>query len=119
MARLLAPLKLLRVLCVEFHRRAEEAGLPRPLELGLLVQGKKYQLEITREGARAVSRRIGRSYLELNVADFTRLVLGQVRWDRALSEGRVRASTVLAAEAGRVLFPRLPLWHPPLDGLLA
>jgi len=119
MARLLAPLKLLRVLCVEFHRRAEEAGLPRPLELGLLVEGKKYQLEITRESARAVSRRIGRSYLHLNVADFTRLVLGQVQWDRALSEGRLKASTALAAEAGRVLFPHLPLWRPPFDGLLA
>jgi len=119
MARLLAPLKLLRVLCVEFHRRAEETGLPRPLELGLLVEGKKYELEITRQSARAVSRRIGRSYLQLNVADFTRLVLGQVQWNRALSEGRIRASTALAAEAGRVLFPRLPLWHPPFDHLLA
>ena len=89
------------------------------MELGLLVDGKKFQLEITRQGARAVSRRVGRSYLDLNVADFTRLVLGQLHWDRALAEGRLTASTALAGEAGRVLFPRLPLWRPPFDDLLA
>jgi len=119
MARLLDPLKLLRRLCGELARRAEEAGVPRPLELGLLVDGKKYQLEITRQGARAVSRRLGRSYLRLNVADFTRLVLGQLDWPRALSEGRLEVSTGLAREAGPLLFPRLPLWRPPLDDLLA
>lgn len=119
MARLLDPLKLLRRLSGEFHRRAEEAGLPRPVELGLLVDGKKYQLEITRQGTRVVSRRLGRSYLRLNVADLTRLVLGQLDWQRALDEGRLEASTALAREAGPVLFPRLPLWRPPLDDLLA
>jgi predicted N-acetyltransferase YhbS len=119
MARLLDPLRLLRGLCGELARRAEEAGLPRPLELGLLVEGKKYLLEITRQGARAVSRRLGRSYLRLNVADFTRLLLGQLDWQRAQSEGRVDFSTGLAREAGPALFPRLPLWRPPLDDLLA
>ena len=119
MARLLDPLKLLRRLCPEFHRRAEAAGLARPLELGLLVDGKKFRLDFTRQGARAVSRRLGRSYLSLNVADFTRMVLGQLHWDRALNEGRLSASTDLAREAGRVLFPRVPLWRPPFDDLLA
>ena len=119
MARLLEPLKLLRLLCGEFHRRAEEADLPRPLELGLLVDGRKYRLEVTRQGARAVSRRLGRSYLQLNVADFTRLVLGQFDWSGAIKEGRLEASTAVAKEAGRALFPRLPLWRPPFDDLQA
>ncbi len=119
MTRLLAPLKLLRLMCGEFSRRADEAGLVRPLELGLLVEGKKYRLEITPRHARAVSRRIGRSYLQLNMSDFTRLLLGQLHWDRALAEGRLTASTALAREAGRVLFPRLPLWCPPFDDLPA
>lgn len=119
MARLLDPLKLLRRLCGEFERRREAADLPQPLELGLLVDDKKYQIELAREGARAVSRRIGRHYLQLNVADFTRMVLGQLDWDVAVAEGRLAASTTLAAQAGRALFPSLPFWRPPLDDLEA
>jgi len=117
MARLLDPLKVLRGLCGELHRRAEEAGLSRPLELGLLVDGKKYQLELTREQTRAVSRRIGRSYFRLNVADFTRLVLGQLDWERAWAEGRIEASTGVARDVGPLLFPNVPFWRPPLDDM--
>ncbi|OHB80666.1 MAG: hypothetical protein A2V98_00110 [Planctomycetes bacterium RBG_16_64_12] len=119
MVKLLSPVKLLRALAGELHRRAEEAQLARPLELGLLVDGKKYRLAIHRDRVEAVGRNIGRSYLRLNVADFTRLVLGHFDWDEALADGRVEPSTNLALEAGRVLFPPLPLWLPPLDNLPA
>lgn len=119
MAKLLSPVKLLRRLSGEFHRRAEAADLPRPMELGLLVDGKKYRLVLNRQGVRAVTRNVGRDYLQLNVADFTRLVLGHLEWGRALGDGRVEASTAPALEAGRVLFPQLPLWHPPFDDLPA
>ena len=118
MARLLDPVGLLRHLCGEFSRRAEAAGLARPLELGLLVDGRKYQIELGTQAVRAVENHLGRSYLRLNVADFTRLVLGQLDWDRACSEGRLAPSTVLASEAGRALFPMMPLWRPPLDDLM-
>ncbi len=53
------------------------------------------------------------------MADFTRLVLGQLDWDQALAEGRLEPSTALARQAGQVLFPPLPLWRPPLDDLMA
>jgi GNAT superfamily N-acetyltransferase len=119
MARLLDPLGLLRAIAPELHRRAEAAGLHRPAELGLLVDGRKYRLVLTRQGVKAVSRSIGRSYLQLNVADFTRLLLGQLDWDKAVREKRLEVSTQIAAEAGRVLFPPLPLWRPPLDDLLS
>jgi predicted N-acetyltransferase YhbS len=114
MARLLDPLGLLRVLCSVFVQRAAEAGLARPMELGLLVDGQKYQVEIAGRG-RATVGALGRSYLRLNVADFTRLVLGQLDWDRALEEDRVVPSTDLARDAARVLFPPLPFWRPTLD----
>jgi hypothetical protein len=119
MARLLDPLGLLHHMAAEFNRRADAAGIPRPLELGLLVDGRKCQIALGRKGAAIHSDRLGRSYLRLNVADFTRLVLGQLDWDRALGEGRVEPSTILAKEAGITLFPSLPLWRPPLDELTA
>ncbi len=118
MARLLDPLGLLRKLCCVFTERATEAGLARPVELGLLVDGRKYQIDIAGSG-RATADTLGRSYLRMNVADFTRLVLGQLDLDRAVLEGRVEPSTALALEAARVLFPRLPYWRPLLDDLLA
>ena len=43
------------------------------------------------------------------------LVLGQLDWDAAIGDGRLECSTGLAAEAGRALFPALPLWRPPWD----
>ncbi len=117
MMRVLNPQKLLQRLCGELYGRVVEAQLPRPLGLGLLVDGEKYQLEIGRDAVKASSQRIGRSYLRLGNADFTRLVLGQLDWDAAVAEGRLECSTVLAQEAGRVLFPPIPLWHPPWDAL--
>ena len=114
MARLLDPLRLLKMLCGVFTQRATEAQLTRPLGLGLLVDGQKYQIDIAGSG-RVTADTMGRSYLRLNVADFTRLVLGQLDWDRALEEGCLVPSTSLALDAGRVLFPPLPFWRPILD----
>ena len=89
------------------------------MELGLLVEGRKCRLALSRSGVEAVGGNIGRSYLRMNVADFTRLVLGHLDWADALSDGRVQPSTNLALRAGRALFPKLPLWLPPLDNLPA
>ena len=62
---------------------------------------------------------IGRSYIKMNVADFTRMALGHLQWREALSSQRLEPSTKLAAKAGRVLFPRVPFWRPPFDDLHA
>jgi predicted acetyltransferase len=118
MARLLDPLALLQTLCGVFAQRANEAGLAKPVELGLFVEGRKFQIDIAGSG-RATADTLGRSYLRLNVADFTRLVLGQLDLDRAVEESRVEPSTALAHEAARVLFPSLPYWRPLLDDLMA
>ena len=115
MAQDLDPTLLLQRLCGEFCRRARRARLERPVELGILVEGQKHQIELSEHGAAVAPQRLGRSYLQLNVADFTRLALGQLDWDRATAEKRLQASTSLAQRVGRALFPRLPLWHPPLD----
>jgi len=119
MARLLDPPALLRRLGDELHRRADEARLPRPLDLGLWFDGTKLQLELRPDAMHVVPGRLGRSYLRMNVADLTRLVLGQLDWDTALGQGRVTASTALAQTAARALFPPLPLWYPPFDELTA
>jgi predicted N-acetyltransferase YhbS len=119
MMRLLDPLGLLRRLCGQFERRAADARLPHPFDLGLLVEGQKYQIELGRDSIGVTSQRVGRSYLRLNVADFTRLVLGQLDWDAAVADGRLECSTALASNAGRALFPSVLLWRPPWDDMPA
>jgi hypothetical protein len=117
MARLLDPLRLLRRLGAEFQRRAQQSDLRLPLELGLWVEGRKYQLDVTAEGVAVAARRLGPNYLRLNLADFTRLVLGQLDWRQALADGRLELSDTAVEATGRVLFPSFSLWRSPLDDL--
>jgi hypothetical protein len=119
MARLLDPVKLLRRQAAELCRRAAEADLPRSFELGFWVDDKKYRLSISRQAARIAAGSIGRSYIRMNVADFTRMLLGHLQWRQAVSDRRLQPSTKLAIRAGRALFPRVPFWRPPLDDLQA
>ncbi len=117
MVKLLDPIGFLRRLCPELHRRASDAALVRPCELGLVVEGRRHLLAVSRRSVKLLPRRTGRSYLRCNVAEFTRLVLGHVEVDEAVRLGRLQASTRMAVDVARVLFPRLPLWRPPLDDL--
>jgi predicted N-acetyltransferase YhbS len=117
MVKLLDPVRLFDALGGPLHRRAESARLALPAQLGFLVEGRKYQLQLDPDGVQARSGHLGRSYLRLDRADFTRLLLGQLDLRRALSEGRVCASTALAANTARALLPRHPFWRPPLDEL--
>ncbi|MBN2022091.1 MAG: GNAT family N-acetyltransferase [Pirellulales bacterium] len=117
MARLLAPMRLLRRLAPVLVERAVAAGLPRSFELGLTVDRRKFLLARRHDAMDVLAGRIGRSSLRLNVADFTRLVLGQLDWDEALASGRLAVSTALASRLGSALFPRSPWWRPPLDDL--
>jgi hypothetical protein len=119
MVRLLDPLELLRRLADQFDRRATEAGLRRPSDLGLMVDGRKYRLEFNRRGVAVESQHVGRSYLGLNTADLTRLLLGQLDFDAAVADGRIECSSALAREAGSILFPPLPFWRPLWDDLPA
>jgi GNAT superfamily N-acetyltransferase len=122
MARLLNPLAMLQAITPQIARRAFDAGLALPLELGFLVDGQPFQIklghsELGMQGACCSAEHIGRSYLKLNVADFTRLLIGQLDWQNAIAEGRVVPSTVLARQAALTLFPEHPFWRPSLDEL--
>ena len=59
----------------------------------------------------------GRRSVTLNGADFTRLVLGHLDLRAPQTAERVQASSAKAFEIAAALFPQLPLWTPPWDGL--
>lgn len=119
MVKLFDPLRFLEGLCPTLHERAKAASLPRPLELGLMLNGDKYQIAITRRGVRLEPGRLGRSYITCNTDQLTQLLLGHLNVKQSVAAERLQASTQVAIESASVLFPKLPFWLPPLDDLPA
>lgn len=119
MMKLLNPPALLRALAPSFTARACGAHIPRPVELGFVIDGRKLRLLLTRRGVRVGLNKTGRNYVTVGHADFTRLLLGHLSLAETVQAGRATCSTRLAQQVGSALFPRLPLWRPPLDELRA
>jgi len=117
MVKVFDPLALLETICGEVHRRAKAGGLALPVELGVLLDGKKFTLAIRQRSARLEPGKLGRSYLECSRSEFTQLILGHLNVEAAVETGRLHASTRVAVETAAILFPQLPLWQPPFDSL--
>lgn len=118
MVKLFNPLEFLRRLLPTLHLRAQSSGLRRPAELGLVVGEQRLRVIATRRSVKVQKGPPGRSLLKLSEADYTRLLLGHIDVPTAVAEKRLQATTRAAVEWATVLFPRLPLWHPPMDDLL-
>jgi predicted N-acetyltransferase YhbS len=119
LVKLFAPDAFLRRLRPQLLRRAKQARLELPCELGLNVDGAKCCLSVRRRGVGIKRGRLGRSYLECGHAEFVQLLLGHLNVHAAVAAGRLGASTRIAQQIAGVLFPGLPLWRPPLDYLRA
>lgn len=118
LARAPQPRKLLAALSGELHRRAGEATLDRPCELGLVIGDEKLCVQAAPRSVRVAADRMGRSYLRLGPDDLTRLLLGAIDVRKAVESGRVEASTKAAEDLAAALFPKLAVWPPPFEDLL-
>ncbi|MEQ8787565.1 MAG: GNAT family N-acetyltransferase [Pirellulaceae bacterium] len=119
MVKVLDPLRLVRRLADLLHQRAREAALTRPFELGVDCEGNRFCLVGTRRSVRIETGRLGRSYLTCSPSGLTQLLLGHHDASSALAAEHCTASTRTAETVAAALFPRLPLWYPPLDDLPA
>lgn len=131
MAKALHPRRLLALLGQAFADRLDAAAVERPMQLGLEIQGgaktgvthavevARMRLVFTSRGMKLAAGPLGRHYLTLRLRDLTPLVLGHFDVADLIAAGRLAPSTKAAAEHGRILFPRLAWWRPPLDDLLA
>jgi predicted acetyltransferase len=119
MVKVVDPLKFLAMIGPELEVRAKQAGLPREMELGLCVDGAKWRLVYTRRGMRVRGGSLGRSYLTMNRAEFTRLALGHGSVRETAFTGRIQPSTRTALDLAEALFPQLPLWRGVWDELAA
>jgi hypothetical protein len=117
MFKLLDPRELVHRLYPEFHSRARAAGLARPCEFGICIDGVPYRFVLTRRSARLV----GGDRRKIDVActrpQFTRLLTGQL--DGAPLDDQPRITHSAAAAALAVLFPRITSFRSPLDDLQA
>ncbi len=119
MANIFKPHRFLKLIHHDLGQRAKEAGLPRPCQLGLLVNGEKYRLSVSRRSAELVPGTLGRSYLKCSLYELNQLLLGHLDVREAIESGRLGVSTRVALEMADALFPRVPFCRPPWDDLLA
>ena len=119
MAKLLDPLDFLSQLLPQIFDRAKNAGLTLPTELGLQIGEMKLRLVVTRRSAKVERGKLGRSYITCGLQDLTPLFVGHLDAKALPPDGPWQCSTRTAAELANVLFPRLPLWRPPLDEISA
>jgi predicted N-acetyltransferase YhbS len=113
------PGRLLHSILPELARRAQGAGGPLPLELGLTVSDRRWLLHLEANRSRIEPDKLSRRHLTLTPAALVRLVLGHTGIDRATAEDGFESSTQTALEAARILFPIRPIWRSPLDSATA
>ncbi|MCA9209368.1 MAG: GNAT family N-acetyltransferase [Planctomycetales bacterium] len=99
--------------------RLLEAGISLPAEIGLLLDGRRFQIQFGEHDVSIAAERLGRSYLHLSTADLSSLLWGISDWHTLNGRGRCSASTQMAAKLAEALFPSLPHWLPPLEFLPA
>ena len=119
MASLLQPRRFLQLIGRYLSQRVAAAGLPRPCQLGLLIDDEKYRLVIRRRRLQLIRGTLGRSYLRCSRYDLTQLLLGHLDVHDGVASGRLTVSTHLALDTAAALLPRLPFWRPPWDDLPA
>lgn len=119
MANLFKPRRFLHVLNRYFAERVTAAGLPRPCQLGLLINDEKFRLVISRRRVQLTQGTLGRSYLRCSSYHLTQMLLGHTDVAHSLASGRLAVSTRLAQDIATALLPSLPLWRPPWDDLPA
>ncbi len=119
MANIFKPRRFLKMIGSDLAHRAREAGLPRPCQLGLLIDNDKYRLSVSRRNVELIPGTLGRSYLKCSHYDINQLLMGHLDVRDATESGRLAASTGVALETAVALFPRLPVCRPPWDDLPA
>jgi predicted acetyltransferase len=119
MVKLLEPARFLLANRGAYLERTRAAEISAPWGLTLSVEGTQYTLTGTRRSVKVSGGAPpgGRRGIALNRADFTRLALGHLDVRVAHAAGRVQASSANALELAATLFPKLPLWTPPWDGM--
>ncbi|MCC6492245.1 MAG: hypothetical protein IT424_04415 [Pirellulales bacterium] len=116
MARLLAPERWVERLYVLWRERAQDAGVPRPFEIGLAVGNAKYRFALTRRSSRLEpSASLPSPWAACDQPLFEQLLTGNLSISHARADGRLRLSDAsLEGPLSAVFAPRL-FWQSSLE----
>ncbi len=117
MVKVYQPLRFLQSLCPQMHERAKAAGLARPSEMGLLVDGERHRIVLNPRSVKLESGKLARSYMTCTRSQLVQLMCGHVNVQDAAESSRLDISTRVGVDIASVLFPNLPFWRPPFDEL--
>jgi GNAT superfamily N-acetyltransferase len=118
MCKLLSPEKWVERLYPQLYRRAREAGIPRPLELGFAVGDHRYRFVFTRRSVRLEhALTLAAVDVTCDAAAFQDLLLSNLAWPAAVERGRLRLENAKIAPVLTALFPPRLFWQSPFEQL--
>jgi GNAT superfamily N-acetyltransferase len=116
MGKLLSPEKWVERLYPQLYRRAREAGIPRPLEIGFAVDEQRYRFVFTRRSVR-LEHALPSATVDItcDAAAFQDLLLSNLAWPAAIDRGRLRLENSKIAPVLTALFPPRLFWQSPFE----
>lgn len=116
MHKLLSPEKWVERLYPQLYRRAREAGIPRPLEIGFAVEDSRYRFLFTRRSVR-LEQALPSAPIDVvcDAATFRDLLTSNLAWPVALERGLLRIDDPPKAAMLAALFPPRLFWQSPFE----
>jgi hypothetical protein len=116
MYKLLSPEKWVERLYPQLYRRAREAGIPRPLELGFAVGEQRYRFVFTRRSVR-LEHALPAAPVNVtcDAVAFQNMLLGNLTWQSAIERGIVEIDDSKRAAMLSALFPPRVFWQSPFE----
>jgi predicted acetyltransferase len=118
MCRLLSPEKWVERLYPLLYRRAREAGIARPLEIGFAVSDHRYRFVFTRRSVR-LEHALPSAAVDVtcDAAAFQDLLMSNLVWPAAVERGRLQLKNAKIAPVLTALFPPRLFWQSPFEQL--
>lgn len=116
MCKLLAPEKWVERLYPQLYRRAREAGIPRPLEIGFAVGSQRYRFIFTRRSVRLEHALPSAPvHVVCDAGTFQNLLISNLTWPAAVDRGLVKVDSPQRATMLAALFPPRLFWQSPFE----
>ena len=116
MCKLLSPEKWVERLYPQLYRRAREAGIPRPLEIGFAVDEQRYRFVFTRRSVR-LEHVLPSAPVSVicDAVTFQNLLLSNLTWQSAIERGHIRVDDPKRTAVLAALFPPRLFWQSPFE----